>query len=481
MGASGRVVPIIGEILADQLTPVAAFASVAKGRHAYLLESVEGGEKWGRYSFIGVDPDVVFRARGSRVELERLEGTTVLEADPLRALEEILLEHRPVEAALPAGLPRFWGGAVGYLGYDLVRGIEHIGTKNPETSEHDAVLAIGGTLLVFDGLRQTVQVIVPARVGADSDAAWDRAAARIEEVAGRLNEPPRLRSLTPPSGPGLQPELGDASMDERGFREAVGRAREYIRAGDIIQVVLSRRFTAARCGTDPLDVYRMMRVINPSPYMFFLRFPERSVVGASPEVMVRRTGGEVELRPIAGTRRRGATPEDDARMAAELLADPKERAEHVMLLDLGRNDLGRLSVPGGVEVTERMVIERYSHVMHLVSNVVGHVRPGVGPFDVIRATLPAGTLSGAPKVRAMQIIEELEPCRRGIYGGAVGYVGFDGNLDLAIAIRTIVAEADELVVQAGAGIVWDSDPERELAEVASKARAPFAAIAAARG
>jgi len=482
---AGGAVPVAADLVADHLTPLGAFAALTSApsaggplSHAYLLESAVGGEKWARWSFVGLDPDAVVRARGRRVEVVRPSGTIAREGDPLDVLEEVLGAFRPAPGPTP--LPRFWGGAVGWLGYDLVRGIERIGDRHPATADEDAVFAVGGTLLAFDHLRQTVTVLYTPdpRDPAGADVAYDRAVARLHDVAGRLRTPVALREL---SAVWPMPAVPAAStFTEPAFERAVQRALEYVRAGDIIQVVLSQRLTLPRGDVDPLDVYRMLRLVNPSPYMFFLHFPEAQVAGASPEILVRKTGQVAEVRPIAGTRPRGATDADDERLEAELRADPKERAEHVMLLDLGRNDLGRIAVPGGVEVTDRMVVERYSHVMHLVSHVQARLRPDVGAADVVRATFPAGTLSGAPKVRAMQIIEELEPTRRGLYGGAIGWLGWGGNLDLAIAIRTVEARGDELRVQAGAGVVFDSEPAREWAETLAKARACLTAIAGAR-
>lgn len=478
-------VPVSAELVADHLTPLGAFAILAGGdararplSHAYLLESAVGAEKWARWSFVGLDPDLVVRVRGRIVELQGAAGTTTRLGDPLAILDDVLAAWRPAPGALPA--PRFWGGAVGWLGYDLVRGIESIGERHRPTGEEDAVLAVGGTLLAFDHLRQTVTALYTPdpRDPEGPDGAYDRAVARLADVARRLRAPVLLRELSArwpaPAAP------ASSTFRQADFEAATRRALDYIRAGDVIQVVLSQRLTVPRGGVDPLDVYRMLRLVNPSPYMFFLRFPEAEVAGASPEILVRRLGGLAEVRPIAGTRRRGATEEEDLRLEAELRADPKEQAEHVMLVDLGRNDLGRLAVPGGVEVTDRMVVERYSHVMHLVSHVCARLRPDVAAADVVRATFPAGTLSGAPKVRAMQIIEELEPARRGLYGGAVGWFGWGGNLDLAIAIRTVEARGEELRVQAGAGVVFDSEPATEWAETLAKARACLTAIAGAR-
>ena len=477
-------VPIAADLVADHLTPVGAVAALTAGdrpalSHAYLLESAVGGEKWARWSFVGLDPDLVLRARGRVVELRHASGSTTRQGDPLEILEAVLEARRPAPGVAPT--PRFWGGAVGWFGYDLVRGLEPIGSRNPPEDRDDAVFAIGGTLLAFDHLRQTVTVLsTPDPHDPDGpDVAYDRAVVRLEEVAARLRTPvllPELPARWPaPAAPHR------STFEQPAFEAAVERALEYIRAGDAIQVVLSQRLSLERSGVDPFDVYRMLRLVNPSPYMFFLRFPEAEVAGASPEILVRRMGDIAEVRPIAGTRRRGADEAEDLALEAELRADPKEQAEHVMLVDLGRNDLGRIAVPGGVEVTDQMAVERYSHVMHLVSHVRARLREGVGVADVVRATFPAGTLSGAPKVRAMQIIEELEPSRRGLYGGAVGWIGWGGNLDLAIAIRTVEARPDELSIQTGAGLVFDSVPSLEWAETLAKARACLTAVAGARG
>ena len=332
-------------------------------------------------------------------------------------------------------------------------------------------------MLIFDNVRGTLRVVVPARADGDSRAAYVRATDRIEATLAALDHPILPRRLHPPS-PSRELELPTSSFDRPGFCAAVEQAKEHIRDGDIFQVVLSQRFRVPLGDTDVFDVYRAMRIINPSPYMYFLRMPDRLVAGASPETLVRLEDEQVHVRPIAGTRHRGRAEEEDREIAEELLADPKERAEHVMLVDLGRNDVGRISQPGTVSVTDRMIIERYSHVMHIVSNVVGDLAPGRDALDVLRATFPAGTLSGAPKVGAMQIIEDLEPERRGVYGGAVGYIGFDGNMDVAIAIRTIVAHKDEMWLQAGAGIVEASDPEKEYEETVNKARAGLVAVKA---
>jgi anthranilate synthase component I len=495
----GNLIPVYREILADGDTPVGAYAKLGRGDHSFLLESVVGGEKWATYSFIGVRPRAVLRASGKQAHVvwHDVDGDgSAREArwsvpEPTAALAEVMAEWRPVA---PPGLPRFWGGAVGWMSYDLVRGFEnlprHSAPEDLALPELHVVLT--DTLVIFDNLRQTIKVVATPYVPRPEKAAAAYAGAvrRIDEIIERLRRPSApLRTLEPPPwgedgsarlywGGGAAPT---SSTDRDRFMAAVARAKEYILAGDVFQVVLSQRFTVPRAGVEPFDVYRALRVVNPSPYMFHLEFPDARITGASPETLVRMDGGRVELRPIAGTRPRGATAEEDDALAAELGADVKECAEHLMLIDLGRNDVGRVSRTGSVQVPTRMAIERYSHVMHMVSHVQGELAEGLGWHDVLRAAFPAGTLTGAPKIRAMEIIDELEPHRRGIYGGAVGYVSYGGNMDLAIAIRSLVATDDSIHVQAGAGLVHDSVPELEFEETLNKARAVLRAVALARG
>ena len=477
----GAVVPVWREVITDLITPLEAFLRLDRcpDEAAYLLESVEGGEKWGRYSFIGLSPRRLLRSRGQQLE----SGTpgqfrTDTVTDPLAEICKYARRSQPEHAD---ELPRFWGGLVGYLGYDMVRFIESL----PEQAESDlpiwdSYMMEAGIVVILDSLRQRATVVCPVHVEADTDtdAAWTQARAAIDAAVARLQIPAQPPVPTIELDP--LPEDPPSSLDEAAFDEAVRKARGYIEAGDIIQVVLSRRFEIPTSSTSPFSIYRALRLTNPSPYMFFLRYPEYAVVGASPEILVRREDSTVEVRPIAGTRRRGKSPEEDAEIAEELLSCPKEVAEHVMLLDLGRNDLGRISQTGTVKVSEQMVIERYSHVMHIVSSVLGTVDESMSAEAIIRSTFPAGTLSGAPKVRAMEIIEELEPTRRGVYGGAVGYLGYDQNLDLAIAIRSVLAMPERLYVQAGAGIVYDSNPAREFEETREKARGVLRAIRLAR-
>ena len=478
----GKIIPVRREVIADLVTPLTAFLRLDRDpdKAAFLLESVVGGEKWGRYSFIGIAPRTLLRSRGSTVEEHEGGAWRPVEGceDPLHTLCARAARWEP---AGDGDLPRFWGGLVGYLGYDMVRWIEQLPTHTErDLPVWDAYLMEAGIVVALDALRQRATVVCPVPIveGMDAGAAWEQARAAIDAAVARLRTP------VAPVAPAIElealPEDPPSNLAEEPFCDAVRRAREYIAAGDIIQVVLSRRFEIPARGTSAFDIYRALRLTNPSPYMFFLRFPEYSVVGASPETLVRREHDVVEVRPIAGTRRRGATPAEDAAIEEELRAHPKEVAEHVMLLDLGRNDIGRIAATGSVRVTDQMTVERYSHVMHLVSSVQGVLAPGVTPEEVIRATFPAGTLSGAPKVRAMEIIEELEPHGRGVYGGAAGYLGYDGNLDLAIAIRSVLATDERLYVQAGAGIVYDSVPAREFEETREKARGVLRAIRLAR-
>jgi anthranilate synthase component 1 len=472
LSTKGNLIPVYREILADLDTPVSAFKKIDDGRYGFLLESIEGGEKWGRYTFLGSSPAVVIRGKDNWVEIvEGGEVRRVEVSDPLNYIRDYMARYQPVEVP---GIPRFFGGAVGYFGYDAVRHFETLPDSNPcEINTYDANFILTDTILIFDSLSQKIKVVSNAHVdgGASLKDAYDDAIAKIEGLIARLKTPLPASEKKPSNG---KVEFSSNVKPEE-FEAAVTRAKEYVRNGDIIQVVLSQRFSG-NLTVEPFDIYRVLRTLNPSPYMFFLRLDETLVVGASPEVMVRKEGEMVELRPIAGTRPRGANPAADEELARDLLADPKERAEHVMLVDLGRNDLGRVCKTGSVKVTELMVIERYSHVMHIVSNVQGELSPGQDAFDVVRATFPAGTLSGAPKVRAMEIIDELEGVRREVYGGAVGYFSFSGNMDMAIAIRTLIIKDGKVHLQAGAGIVADSDPAAEYMETVNKAKAVVKAI-----
>jgi anthranilate synthase component I len=483
----GNLVPVWREILADADTPVSAYAKLGRRDGSFLLESVVGGEKWASYSFLGLEPRAFIRAKGLKVDVlwRDVDGggderrATWNTEDPTIALQEILGEFKPVT---PAGLPRFWGGAVGWIGYDMIRAFERIpASASDDLGLPEMSLVLTDTVVIFDNLRQTLKVVAAAYVPRPekADEAYDAACRRIDGVIDRLRRPGApLRPLELAFAGEAEPR---SAFPKDEYLDAVARAKEYILQGDAFQIVLSQRFEVDRGGVDPFDVYRALRVVNPSPYMFHLDFPEARVTGASPECMVRLEGSRIELRPIAGTRPRGRSEEEDSALAEELRRDPKERAEHVMLIDLGRNDVGRVARTGTVVVDEHMSIERYSHVMHLVSNVRGELFPERNAYDVLRATFPAGTLTGAPKIRAMEIIDELEPHRRGIYGGAVGYLSYGGNLDLAIAIRTLVTIGETIYVQAGGGIVYDSVPENEYQETVNKARAVLRALGLARG
>jgi anthranilate synthase component 1 len=473
LAARGNLVPVYREILADLETPVSAFLKLDHGGDAFLLESVEGGEKWARYSFLGSAPERVLSCKDGVLSDGPPAGPVATRriADPLVAIREVLQEYHPVPVR---GLPRFAGGLVGYLSYDVVRAFERLPTRTRDDLAHpDVYLMLADTLVVFDNVAMSMKVVSHARVDAQANlrAAYDAACARVDQLVERLQRPVHAPPMVTAAGP----PLVRSNFQPAAFEAIVERAKAYIRAGDVIQVVLAQRFECP-LRADPFNVYRCLRTFNPSPYMFFLRVGPRVVLGASAEVMVRLEGRELTVRPIAGTRPRGTDERLDLELERELCADPKEIAEHIMLVDLGRNDVGRVARTGSVEVTARMVVERYSHVMHLVSNVRGTLADGLDCFDAFRATFPAGTLSGAPKIRAMEIIEELEPVRRGVYGGAIGYFGFSGNMDTAIAIRTMVIDRGTIYAQAGAGIVADSDPEREHAECVNKARALFQAV-----
>ena len=479
LARQGSHVPVVREILADLETPLSLFRKIDDAKTAFLLESVEGGEKWARYSFLGVGARAMFRARGGRVEWTEQGRTEVIqtEGDPLEILRDRLRAFEAVKPTEPA-LPRFVGGAVGMVGYDWVRFVERIPDENPDrTGLPDAFFVLPEFVLVYDNVRHTALIVVHAEVGPEGAtaafrSACDRIDAMVDRIAQPLSAEPRRSSVT-------EPMEVERSMSEPQFHEIVKRAKEYIEAGDIFQVVLSQQFQLP-LQVDPFSIYRHLRVINPSPYMFFIRMDDAVMVGSSPEILVRLEDERIDVRPIAGTRWRGETPEEDRRLEEELLADPKERAEHLMLVDLGRNDVGRVAEIGSVEVDEYAIVERYSHVMHIVSNVHGQLRPGQDWLDVLRATFPAGTLSGAPKVRAMEIIDELETVRRGFFGGCVGYLDYSGNMDMAITIRTMVARDGTITLQAGAGVVADSQPEYEFAECVNKAKAVLTAIDLAR-
>ena len=461
-------IPIVLETFADLDTPLSIYLKLANKPYTYLLESVVGGERFGRYSFIGLAAQTRIEVRGHECTEFSPQAITreAMIDDPLEYVEKYLARFKvaPVENA--AKLPRFCGGLVGYFGYDTVRYIEKKlaqSQKPDQLGTPDIALLLSEELAIVDNLSGKLYLVVYATPGAPG--AYERARARLAELLQKLREP----VVIPPSAV-AESAPAVSGFGREAYHAAVERAKKYIFEGDIMQVVPSQRMVKPLRAT-PLALYRALRTLNPSPYMFYFDFDDFHVVGASPEILARLEGDTVTVRPIAGTRKRGATPEEDKALAEELLADPKERAEHIMLMDLGRNDAGRVAQTGSVRVTENMVIERYSHVMHIVSNVDAKIKPGLGAIDVLRATFPAGTVSGAPKVRAMEIIDELEPVKRGIYAGAVGYLGFDGNMDVAIALRTGVVKDGMLYAQAGGGVVADSEPEAEWQETQNKARA----------
>lgn len=473
-------IPVVREVLSDLDTPLSVYLKLADGPYTYLFESVEGGERFGRYSIIGLPARRVYSVRGQ--VLETLEYGQIIESrvvpDPLRAIENLRSTYSVPKLD---GLPGFTGGLVGWFGFECVEFMEpRLGQsdKPDELGTPDILLMVSEELAVFDSLKGRLYLIVHADPA--QPQAWLRANRRLDALEHRL------RHSGAPYPETLQGNVLDetdfvSGFTREGFLKAVRECKDYISAGDTFQVVLSQRLSIP-FNARPVDVYRALRAMNPSPYMYFLDTGKTQVVGSSPEILVRLQGDKVTMRPIAGTRPRGATPEQDRALEAELLADPKERAEHLMLIDLGRNDTGRVSKPGTVEVGERFMVERYSHVMHIVSEVTGQLRDGLSYLDVLRATFPAGTVSGAPKVRALEIIRDMEPVKRNIYSGAVGYIGWHGDADTAIAIRTAVIQDGRLHVQAGAGIVFDSDPEKEWEETMSKGRALFRAVAeAARG
>lgn len=487
LAAEGHLVPVYRRVVADALTPVSAFHRIDAGRCACLFESVVGGEKVGRYSFLAVEPFFELEAYGPRVTTHAQEGVSASGAPLLVTrqfesedpLDELRRRVEAIRAVRLPELPPFCSGAVGYAGYDTVRYGERL-PNAPTDDRHvpDMAFAFYDQMVIFDNVTKAVFVVAMARMdrpGATTDAAYENACRRVDRLVEQLStsaNDPRPFDIQTQGDVTLPCQSNFAKAD---FEAAVRRSVEYIRAGDVFQVVLSQRLEVP-LRTHPFEVYRTLRVINPSPFMFYVRTPSVTLVGSSPEIMVRVVDGQVTVRPLAGTRPRGKTDEDDRRLAEELLADPKERAEHAMLVDLGRNDVGRVAQYGSVEISDVMSIERYSHVMHITSNVSGRLAPGLGAFDALRACLPAGTVSGAPKVRAMEIIDELEPHRRGPYGGAVGYVDFAGNMDTCIALRTIVVHDGRAYVQAGAGVVLDSIPENEWNETLNKARGLLKAI-----
>ena len=480
LAAKGNWIPVAREILADLDTPLSLFRRIDDGETAFLFESVEGGEKWARYSFMGCGARAIFRARGSDVEWSeggRVERVRV-EGDPLEVLRAKLKELQPVVSP-DLELPRFVGGAVGMIGYDWVRFVEQIPDTNPDRiGLPDLWFVLPEFVIVYDNVRHTALIVHYVHLRQEDDPAERyRAAQRAtDEMVERLRAPLAPETRRPVV---REPMAVSRSMTRDQYQEIVKRAKEYIEAGDVFQVVLAQQFQVP-LQVEPFLLYRHLRSVNPSPYLFYLQLEGAVLIGSSPEILVRLEGDRIDVRPIAGTRRRGRDPEDDLFMEQDLLGDPKEIAEHVMLVDLGRNDVGRVAEIGSVRVNEYARIERYSHVMHIVSNVQGRIREGADWLEALRAAFPAGTLSGAPKVRAMEIIDELETVRRGPYGGCVGYIDYSGNMDMAITIRTIVVKDDQITFEAGAGIVADSQPELEFKETLNKARALIEAIDLAR-
>ncbi len=471
-------IPVMREVLADLDTPLSAYLKLADGPYSYLFESVQGGEKWGRYSIIGLPCRTVLRVNGHKMTVTHegeVLGTTEAE-DPLAGIEAFREQFKVPE--LNSDVLRFTGGLVGYFGYDTVRYIEPRldKVKNQDPLEvPDILLMVSDEVVVFDNLKNRLYIVVHVDPGVKG--AYDQGQQRLDEIIDRLRSRPIPMARSKRSRT-VREEDFVSGFAQHDFESAVERIKNFILDGDVMQVVLSQRMSVP-FKADPLDLYRALRGLNPSPYMFHLNLEDFHVVGSSPEILARLEDGEVTVRPIAGTRPRGKTEETDLALEAELLADPKELAEHLMLIDLGRNDAGRVAEIGSVKLTEKMVVERYSHVMHIVSNVTGKLKPGLNAIDVLRATFPAGTLSGAPKIRAMEIIDELEPVKRGVYGGAVGYIGWNGNMDTAIAIRTAVIKDGTLHIQAGAGVVADSVPKNEWDETMNKGRAIFRAVALA--
>ena len=499
LSLQGNLVPVYREILADTETPVSATMKLG-GSPLFLLESVEGGEKWARYSFLGSNPSRTIRSWGKKVEIKDNEKVTqIFETDnPFEVLKKEVVAYKPVDVS---GLPRFFGGLVGYIGYDMVRFFERIPDNNrPSLGLPDTFFMVTDTVIIFDNLKGKMKVVSNAHVNNRSpEEAYREAEGKIDIIIEKLRNPERrskntkgcnktsdvsctafipLPELWPEDQSKRQPLISkyiSSFFTKEEFENAVLKGKDYIVSGDIIQVVLSQRFER-EFTIDPFNIYRALRIINPSPYMYYLDTGDAKLVGSSPEILVRLEDGKILVRPIAGTRKRGVTEREDNALEDELKNDPKEIAEHIMLVDLGRNDVGRVSETGSVNVTELMSIERYSHVMHLVSNVEGNLKNGLDAFDVLGACFPAGTVSGAPKVRAMEIIEELEPIRRGPYAGAVGYLSYSGNMDTCITIRTLVLKGNKVYVQTGAGIVADSIPEREFVETINKAMGMMRAV-----
>ena len=471
LSEKGNLIPVYKEILADTYTPVTAFLKLG-GTPSFLLESVEGGEKWARYSFLGARPAKIIKGSGNTVEvIEDNRLQQVFETDnPMTLIKKEISAYRPVEVK---GLPRFFGGLVGYIGYDMVKFFEPVKQREKKgLGLPDFFFMLTDTMLIFDSFEQKIKVVSNAHINTKNvDETYREAQEKINEIISRLRTP----LVTADSVHLASSGEVVSNMPKEEFLKGVEKSKEYVMSGDIVQAVLSQRFER-NTSVDPFNIYRALRVINPSPYMYYLDIGEAKIVGSSPEILVRVENGKIVLRPIAGTRKRGATETLDKALEKELKSDPKEIAEHVMLVDLGRNDVGRVAQTGSVKVTELMQVERYSHVMHLVSNVEGELKQGLDAFDVLASCFPAGTVSGAPKVRAMEIIEEIEPDRRGPYAGSVGYLSYSGNMDTCITIRTLIIKDGKVYVQAGAGIVADSEPEKEYMETINKAKGMMKAV-----
>lgn len=476
LSRQGNVIPLYKEILGDLDTPVSAFLKLNK-KPSFLLESVVGGEKWARYSFIGIDPSLIITCDDRKVAVKDQRSEIIKEGiDPLEVIKENLKVFKPL--TFP-DLPRFSGGLVGYIGYDVVKFFERVpDNPKPKLSMPDIFLMLPDVILIFDNLKQTIKVLCNAFTeGKDLRNVYDESVSKIDQVIAELRGEIKTKPKTPVVKTTFSNMKEDFSSNflKEDFLKAVQKSKEYVMSGDVVQVVLSQRFHK-KTEADPFDIYRSLRIINPSPYMYYLDIGDSQIVGSSPEILVRLEGNRITLRPIAGTRKRGTTEQEDKALEEDLKRDPKEIAEHIMLVDLGRNDVGRVAEIGSVNVTELMAVERYSHVMHLVSNVEGILKKGLDSFDVFRACFPAGTVTGAPKVRAMEIIEELEPTKRGPYAGSVGYFSLSGNMDMCITIRTLLIINKDVYVQAGAGIVADSEPENEYMETVNKAMAMMKAV-----
>ena len=473
----GNLIPVYKEVLADLDTPVSAYMKMCGGEYSFLLESVEGGEKWARYCFLGFDPSIIISIKGNEVVVEKngqAKSILITQGNPLVGLKDILARYQPVDVE---GLPRFSGGAVGFVSYDMVRSFEDLPEDTVDDLQvPDARFVITDTLLIFDNVAQTIKIVSNAHVDNENiEESYNQAVKNIDAIEKKLRTTLPVDVNNKNSSKIDSLNRIESNFKKEHFINSVQKIKNYILEGDVIQVVLAQRLKF-NISKDPFTIYRALRSINPSPYMYYLKFGDLEIVGSSPEILVRLEGEKIEVRPIAGTRKRGQSEEEDQALENDLLNDEKELAEHIMLVDLGRNDVGRVAKTNSVSVNEKFTIERYSHVMHIVSNVQGELKQGLDGYDVLAATFPAGTLSGAPKVRAMEIIEELEPTRRGLYGGAVGYISFNGNMDTAIAIRTLLIKNKTAYLGVGAGIVADSIAENEFEETMNKGKALLKAI-----